>query len=84
MNIIFLFQVSPLKRRRNGEIIMRHLALRDSTSENTVTLAVFGNDAEGDYSVGDCVEVTDVYSWTSPKKKKTLGMKKSSKLQVIF
>ena len=75
-----------MKRRRNGEIILRHIALRDGhdgVDSKPVTVAVFGDNAEMPFAVGNGVSITNVYPWQNVKKAKhSLGMKKISRLEV--
>ena len=64
---------------------MRHLALRDASRHQTVKLAIFSEDAEGAFNIGDCLEASYVYGWSNARNnKKSLGMKKAGKLEVIF
>ncbi len=48
-----------------------------------VKAALFGEDAQNDYNPGGCLEVSEVYPWTSPTKKRYLGMRQTSKPQVF-
>ena len=55
-------QISPVKRRRNGTLIVRSLALKDNSGMAKVCL--FENEAEMDFQREKCVEVTSVYAKT--------------------
>ena len=71
-----------MKERKGGEVVLRHLALRDNHSDEVIKVAVFGDDARSQYQNGDCVKITKVYPWTSPSKKKYLGMRRDGQLEV--
>ena len=75
------FQSSPVKYVRDGNLAIKHVALKDDKNSAAVPLSLFGEDAERQYAVGDVISVTDVYKY---KKADSLSTKPSSTVQVRY
>ena len=66
-----------------GSNIEHIYTLRDGVDCKPVTVAVFGDNAELPFAVGNGVSITNVYPWQNTKKAKhSLGMKNISRLEV--
>lgn len=74
-----MLQTSPLKLLKNGELPTRFLRLVDETDSAPVKIALFGKEAEDNYSAGDVIKVTETYPY---KKGLSLSTKKQTKVEV--
>ena len=56
-------QVSPIKRRREGEMKVRFLSVIDGPHQTACKVALFNKDAEPEYKDGDIIKIMKVYGW---------------------
>lgn len=62
INWYLYIQVSPLHMRMNGTLPVRALMMKDNSSK--VKVCLFGQNAESNFSIGDVLQVSAVYSKT--------------------
>lgn len=81
MSFYFFSQTSPVKYVNEGETPLRFLRLLDEPEGPRVKVALYGNDAMKDFSVGEVISLTETYRY---KDTNTLSTKKTCKLEVCF